>query len=285
MIAVTLDKLAGVALKLPSALQTFSKLEAMLRDANRGLDDITTLIRADMSLSATVIRLANSALFVRGSPVSALEDAINRVGFREVHRLVALAAASNLFQRDLVFYGYSASQVWENALATAVAAEVLARVSSTGDTQVAYTTGLLRNLGKLILNNLLFSEPEHLRPSPYEASKGDVIAWEKNTTGFANPEIAVLVLEKWKYPAATIQPIAGQYLPHKAGRFQQDAARINLAGWIADQLGKALPGEQPHWQLTPQRLTEANLREPDVRDAILATRNALNELKAALAAL
>lgn len=285
MIAVTSDKLNNVAARLPSAPQTFSKLESMLRDPNRGLDDITTLIRSDMSLSTTVIRLANSAMFIRGSPVSSLEDGINRVGFREVHRLVAFAAASQLFQKDLPCYQVTAAELWENALAMAVGTEVLARSDKAGDAQSAYTIGLLRNVGKLILNNLIESEPAHNRPAPFAAGSEPMSEWEKRVTGFPNTDIATLTLDKWKFPPQTVQPIGAQYRPHKAGRFQQLAARLNLSGWVAVQLGKGLKGEDDCWELTPARLTEAGLREAEVRDAVLSTRTALNELKAALQAI
>jgi len=52
------------------------------------LDDITSRLRMDPSLTARLIRIANSAAFASSEPVASVEDAVTLIGFDEVHRLV-----------------------------------------------------------------------------------------------------------------------------------------------------------------------------------------------------
>jgi len=81
------------ASELPPSPQVFGKLGKLLRDPNTGLNDITELVNTDASLTTRVLKLSNSAAFAQGMAIDNLDDAINRIGFREVFKLVGVAAA------------------------------------------------------------------------------------------------------------------------------------------------------------------------------------------------
>ena len=94
---VTPDDLKVAASDLPPSPQVFGKLGKLLRDPNTGLNDITELVNTDASLPTRVLKLSNSAAFAQGMTIDNLDDAINRIRFREVFKLVGVAAASDLF--------------------------------------------------------------------------------------------------------------------------------------------------------------------------------------------
>ena len=82
------------------------------------------------ALTFHVIRLSNSVLFGLHERNDSLEGAVGRVGFNESYRLVGFAATNQVCQRDLPTYRLKASRLWENVVATAAAAEVLALPAS-----------------------------------------------------------------------------------------------------------------------------------------------------------
>ncbi|HYD82711.1 MAG TPA: HDOD domain-containing protein, partial [Opitutus sp.] len=103
---MTLDRAAIVTLgsKLAPAAATFGRLRGMLEDPNADTKEVVDLIRLDPALTFHVIRMSNSVIFGLREQNNSLEDAVGRVGFRELYRLVGLAAAQQVCQRDLVHY-------------------------------------------------------------------------------------------------------------------------------------------------------------------------------------
>jgi HD-like signal output (HDOD) protein len=82
------------------------------------------------------VRISNSPLF--GCRVASVEEAVSRVGFGEILRLVGTATTGRFADRALDHYGITALQLRDNMLSTAFACEELARHSD-GDSRIAYT--------------------------------------------------------------------------------------------------------------------------------------------------
>ena len=116
--------------KLAPAAITFGRLRNLLRDPYTEMESIVDLVRLDPALTFHVIRLSNSVLFGLRERNNSLEGAVGRVGFNESYRLVGFAATNQVCQRDLPTYRLKASRLWENVVATAAAAEVLALPAS-----------------------------------------------------------------------------------------------------------------------------------------------------------
>ena len=91
------DDLKVAASDLPPSPQVFRKLGKLLRDPNTRLNDITKLVNTDASLPTRVLKLSNSAAFAQGMAIDNLDDAVNRIRFRGVFKLVGVPAASDLF--------------------------------------------------------------------------------------------------------------------------------------------------------------------------------------------
>lgn len=63
-------------------------LALLLRHADLDLDLVTGLIALDPTLSARVLRLANSVTYNRGVPVRSLAEAVARLGFAPLLQLM-----------------------------------------------------------------------------------------------------------------------------------------------------------------------------------------------------
>jgi HD-like signal output (HDOD) protein len=194
----TKNNLLRLARKLPTSSMVFSRLGLLLRDINTELADIVKLVSVDSGLSSRVIRVSNSVMFGGDEPARTLEDAINRIGFRETHRVVGMAMTEQVFQNDLPVYGVTAEELWENSVVTALAMEKLAIL--TGDDEgMAYTVGLLRTVGKLVLDRLLEIEQPGLTCPESEAF--DLPKWEKAWAPMSSNEVGAMILDDWKLPA------------------------------------------------------------------------------------
>ncbi len=274
-------ELKAAAQKLPPSPQIFGKLTKMLKDRNTGTKDIVELVKSDTSLTAKVLKISNSMAFSLGEPVDSLEQAIARIGFAELFKVVGMAAASNAFARRNATYGIDGWAFWENSVTNGLAMEALAKARGI-DEKEAYTLGLLKSMGKTIVDAC---SKKFMVPPKYDA-KADtpLLLWEEESLGVTNPEAAAIVLEAWHFPELAIEALRYQYTPDEAPEKNLHAHLLALSGAIADHLGKGAPGEKSYWTITQHRLKEAGLDIKDVRAATKQVKARIEELSAELAA-
>jgi HD-like signal output (HDOD) protein len=257
-----LDRASIITLgsKLAPAAATYGQLRMLLQDPDTGMDEIVQLIRLDPALTFHVVRMSNSVIFGLREHTDSLEGAVGRVGFREIYRLVGLAATQQVCQRDLVNYRLRASRLWENAVATAAAAEVLA-VPAGVNPGLAYTAGLLRTLGRVIIDGSAVG-----RVYRGEAEWPLVADWERAMFGITAAEVTAVLLEHWRFPADTVEAIRGHLDPFGRPESNVGSCVLNLACGVAAEFELGLPGEASHWDRTDAKLTLANVTEADLDD-------------------
>jgi HD-like signal output (HDOD) protein len=193
--------------------QVLLRLQQLLSDVNSGLDDIAGLIRLDSAMTTRVIQISNSAWFGRGGGVRTIEEAVNRVGFREVYHLVSVAASSALVAQSLTVYGRDAVMTWKESIACAFAAESLAERLGE-DTAIAYMNGLLHAIGRLAFNTHLPTiAGDPTRTLADHGFPADHSAAEFAVAGFTQADVGACMLVKWGFPRENSEPIRHQYEP------------------------------------------------------------------------
>jgi HD-like signal output (HDOD) protein len=264
--------------KLAPAMATFSRLRLLLQDPETDLNEVTKLIRLDPALTFHVVRLSNSVIFGLREPVDCLDVAVGRVGLSEVFRLVGLAAARHVCQRDLLTYQLAASRLWENAVATAAAAEMLAERAGR-EAGLAYSAGLLRMIGRVVIDGAATGELY-----PGEAEWPVLSEWEKRTFGITSAEVTTELLTHWHFPAELIEAVQHHFEPlSDPHRSNASACLLNLACGVVARFGLDLPGETGDWEYSEAKLTLAGVVEADLAECAERARRHFTLLCASLA--
>lgn len=271
--------LKKAASTLPSSPQIFSKLNMLMKDPDTSLDDITELVNTDSSLTVQVLKLSNSPAYASGVSIDTLDEAINRIGFGELFKLVGMAAASQVFTGRNATYNIEGSALWENSLACGLAMEQLA-IKADLDSQEAYTMGLLRSMGKMVIDACVKEDPD------YEKFTNNVTLpiteWEENNFGLTNPTVAGFILISWNFPDIIANTISYQYLPESDPRHTQTSYLLNLACAIAHVVGDGLTGEVSYWNPTESRLKKAGVTKEDYENAIEVVNESIQEILSAI---
>ncbi|MBL9207964.1 MAG: HDOD domain-containing protein [Opitutaceae bacterium] len=241
-----------------------TELQRLLTDANNGVDEVAELLRRDAGLTARVVRIANGIVFNRGDSVGSLEGALGRIGYEEVHRMAGAAVLRQMASMEFAYYPISEFTFCRNSLLCAFLMEELADYAEL-DPKTAYTTGLLRSIGKLLMDATARAEGRSEQIQPL--GKEGLLEWEQQVFGLTHPEVATAVLRAWRFPVEVFMPIRDQYLhslpvePHVSCRV------LNLVGAIAEDHGWGLPGELVYW--SQSHFIQAELRlSPDARSII-----------------
>ncbi|HEY9249887.1 MAG TPA: HDOD domain-containing protein [Rariglobus sp.] len=276
---VTPEVIKRGAQSMPSAPRVYARLQDLLERDDSTMDDVVDMVRLDSGLASGVLRLSNSPIFRRGSPVCSLDEAINRIGMREVNRIVGVTLAGQLFTSVLPLYGVDGEALWQNSLTTALAMSFLATASMENERQ-AYTLGLLRPVGRVILQKLALTTPGRFEPLPPQSTGAAATEWEQKQFGASNAEVTALLLAEWGFSVPLCTAVRQHMRPPVGAAYGRLAAILHVACWTAETLGKGLPGEIRAWNLDESVLGQAGLRESIAHDCVLETRTELNRLRA-----
>ena len=118
--------LARSVKNIPSGPRILPRLQRLLADGNSSLEDIIAPIRLDQGIATRVLQVSNSPYYSKGTHCQTVEEAINRIGFRQVYTVVSNALCSESLVRPLKSYGLKAEDFWKLSVAGGLAAERLA---------------------------------------------------------------------------------------------------------------------------------------------------------------
>ncbi len=271
-LALTRDAILHHAQSLPAAPQVLGGLCELLQDINTDLDQIADQIRVDPALAARVIRMSNSIAYGGGEPVASVDEAVGRVGFAEVVRLVGLATVGGLVERALPVYGVQADRLRESLLLHALAAEALAPRAGV-ESNSAYTAGLLRGLGMMVLDRA-----SRGRVAYDAGSFAHYAEWEAACFGVTAAQVTATVLTEWRFP----EEVVAAQEEHLAPQDNVLAHVLNLAGAVAAARGAALAGEVPHWAVTPEKLAVAGLDDAQWSEVVAAVTTTFERQRSSL---
>jgi HD-like signal output (HDOD) protein len=236
-----------------------------------GLDEVSRLVSSDPTLTANVLRCANSAMYSRGAPVTSLAQAITRIGARDVTRLALSSGLAAHVQAPGPLVALKRS-VWIDSVASAVLCQELARCRRLRSEE-GFALGLLHDFGKVVatahLEALLDAHPS-LGPRRMQ-EWAEVVERHHVAVGLA-------VAAEWKLPPLVTEVMS---LHHTAGaEGTQDPALIEVVRCVDRVV--AMLAERPH--VASADLAEVPSLAPAERDEIARVGEQVPEFVAAFEA-
>ncbi len=251
---ITDTELAAAIESLPLSPRLLADLAPRLQQAEVPVAEITDLLKRDAGLAARLISVANSAFYARAEPATSIEEAVTCLGFREVYRLVGAVAARQLSDEPLQAHRVDTQRFRENALFVALVMEELASFVGL-DSRDAYTTGLLRSIGKVAMDRIALAKGETVLLPENEP----LLGWEHSTWGCSNADVSARILSSWRFPAAAVEGVRHHYNPDVADLPMADL--VNLAAGAADLRGYGHPGEESYWAFSPESFRRTGMDE------------------------
>lgn len=150
------DRIAAGQVSLPPCNSVIGKLQELTADPNFDIEKAVEVITRDQSLTAEILRLANSAFYGGLTPVTRVRDAAVRLGAAEVVRLAAVLAEKGQYQVRSPQLVEFMDPLWQHAVAVAMGSGWLARKLGYPDlVNEAFVGGLLHDVGGLVLVRVL----------------------------------------------------------------------------------------------------------------------------------
>jgi len=228
------DYLDGIG-HLPPAPRVLPELLALLRQDNIDGSRVVELISLDPAVTASVLQLCNSAFLGVAQPVDNLHNAVTRLGFRQVARVVASVTGSRIMGHAQEGYGIDRGELWYHSVASALAAEVVARRMGE-DEDLVYTATLLHDIGKIILSEALERRYADLVRVTEERQE-PLLETEQRLLGLQHAEVGSQLLARWRFPSGMVSAVCHHHAPWEAAPNERLAAFVYLGNMIAHFMG------------------------------------------------
>ncbi len=159
-------------------------------------DKVITYIAQDQILVAEVLKVANSSFFRGIKKISRIQDAVIRIGLREVVNSVMMATQRKNYSSRNPFVQQYTATMWKHSVACAYGAQWLAKRCNHPDlAPEAFIAGLIHDVGKLLVLKALVSVGEKDKDAPRITKTA-----ADEFVDTMHPECGFLLLEKWNLP-------------------------------------------------------------------------------------
>lgn len=215
--------------QVPTLPKLVERVVAALDDAEIDLSRVGELIEVDQSLTAQILRLANSAFYGAQGRTTHVAPALVLLGTTVTRSVVLTSAVFDLHK--VALRGF-----WEHSIGCGVAAGALAKVTGRVAPEEASAAGLLHDLGKVILYRELPEEFVQIVAQTY-AEERSFRAVERDLLGIDHAELAAWLTARWHFPPELAEPIAFHHCPNRARRAPDHTAIVHLADVLVRAVG------------------------------------------------
>ena len=239
--SMTPKKLIAQSSNIASLPIIYQRLDEAINDPYSDLSQIAEILSEDSSLSARLLRLANSAMFSFPSKVETISRAITIIGTKQLRDLVLATSVIDLF-KDVPEEYVSMESFWRHSIATGITARIIATYRREANIERFYVLGLLHDIGRL----LMYLQIPEMTNKAIEISIEESIPLyqaEYQLLNFNHSTVGKELLIEWKLPPSLQEGVVYHHTPQRAKRYPEDAATVHIADIIANAFNLGSSGE------------------------------------------
>ena len=221
-----------------------------LADEDASAEKLAVIVSSDQTLSARVLRLANSAYYGHRATIGTIQHAMVVIGMNMLKQLSLSVLICGTIGRG----GKDRAQFWKHSFATAKASALIAKRAQIKEEDLCFMAGLLHDVGKMIIDMYF--------PAEGEMDHTEVGAW---------------IAERWQLPPALVTAIAHHH-SLVAEHFSQ---AIVACVHTADACAKVAMSEEGS-EIAPEVLRTLHLSHDDFFDTAAELRRSRAQIDSLL---
>lgn len=240
---------------------------ALVDDPDCGMSDLSEIIRHEPALTANVLKLANSSYFGLPGKIADAKQAIIYLGMAQVVDLVLLASCSENLNGSHDGYGLNSGELWKSAVSAAIISNDLADIKGLKHKSHLFTGALLRDIGKVVLNQHVHSAMAQI----LHRVKTQSITFkeaEKQVLGFDHTQVGAMMAKAWHFPSALQCIISDYHKPLEAKGCFLEASIVHLADAICRSMEIGLGVDDASYPVDERISLTLGLIDSDIQGVI-----------------
>ncbi|PKO49396.1 MAG: hypothetical protein CVU31_00100 [Betaproteobacteria bacterium HGW-Betaproteobacteria-4] len=180
---------------LPSPPEILLRLMKTVDDEQATMGDLANIVEQDPGLASRILSVANSPALRRGRELKSLETCLVALGTRLVRSLATCLSIQRLFDRNAKLDASTVADFWSHSLLVGELARSVAELAEYPHPDEAYLSGLLHDIGELILLSAL-GDP-YWRFLKNSAESPRLQAEESQLFGTTHAEVGGWLIDQW----------------------------------------------------------------------------------------
>ena len=228
-------------IKLPEVPSLVYELNDIIADPMSSAGDISKVVEKSPSLTATLLRIVNSAFYGFRSKIDSISRAVTLIGSKELSSLALGITIMETFKeisKEVVDVG----SFLEHNLACGMVARIMAAHSKLANTEQLFVAGMLHDIGRLVLCKYFPQDVKNAFAMAADSGES-LLAVERAHLGCTHAQLGKRLLRKWKLPYALENSVSYHHNP-TASPSPEQAAILQMADMVVHGLGIGSSGER-----------------------------------------
>ncbi len=236
-----IEKLLLEVDELPSIPETLMEILKVLDDPDSGPSDLGEVIRLDAPLMARILRLANSPYYSSRGDITDINRCVTVLGYRTVRQVaICVSVATSVMSAVAeVGGGLDYRELWRHSVITAAVSKYLGRLAGYPDPEELFTSGLLHDMGKFVLEIHAPTRYSQLIAARTECARS-LSDMETEEFGFDHGTLGAAFGRSWRFPEVLTRSCAEHHNPPHDVRADRGDDRAVALVALADYLANSI---------------------------------------------
>ena len=229
---MNLELLVKSASRLFTLPEICLKIQDVIYDPSSSSSDIAKLISVDPSLSARLLKIANSPFYNFPSSIDDLSRAINLIGTEDLYNLALATCTPSAFGKLAANDAIDLQAYWQHSVMSGLIARALAQAIKVPHGEQYFLGGLFHNLGQLVI----LEQHQEMFIKVEKKKREGMAPWqaEELVIKHTYAEIGAELLRCWNMPAHIIDLVRYQHEPFKSDD-PRAASLLHIGSRVASQ--------------------------------------------------
>ncbi|MBN1970190.1 MAG: HDOD domain-containing protein [Candidatus Delongbacteria bacterium] len=228
---------------LPTLPTVATEVMSLADDPDTSINDLVEVIHNDPSITGKILRIANSAFYGMRQKIDTISRALVVLGMNEVNNLVTSISVFSAFPQSSDKESFNREKFWEHCAVTGEVSKAISNRLGLKAMGVAFTSGLLHDIGKIILDQYFHDE----FMDAFSMSKARDIPLfeaEREIFGVNHSQIGGWLGEKWRLPPNLIDAITFHHKPMRSLNHKITTSIVSLANIFSKASDNSFSGEE-----------------------------------------
>jgi len=219
-------------LQLISLPEIYLRLQQTIDDPEHSREQVADIIAYDPSLSARVLRIANSSYYAFPREIETVASAVGIIGELDLRNLVLATTVVNSMSA-LRYQGINIDAFWLHSLRCGIIARLIAKSIGGSNAEILFLAGILHDLGILVIYQQDAALADAVRRQIDEQHQLRDQA-EREVMGFDHAEVGALLIDAWGLSPALVELTRCHHQYQLAQTDQRAAMILSLANLLTN---------------------------------------------------
>lgn len=200
--------------EIPALPDNIKEIRALCRNPESDIKSIAASISKDPGLTASIIKLSNSAGYVTMNRIETIDEAVKIIGMKGINTLLIATGVQKVVESRYKRF----EAIWNDSNKRAFYAQALVKripANSRLADQV-YLSALLADIGKIVMLSMHSDLLEKIRTITGFKGIEDSTLLEEISLGISHSSLGALICKRWNFNESLIKTIELHRRPHRA---------------------------------------------------------------------